>query len=907
MENRMNRSELQDVLAAVGIEVQPRATTARMRQIFADNRSTLEDCIARRLSNVEGLSKQTAVSSSSVVTTAVTTSTIAAFGDSASRESVQPIQQHKIHFQDIEHAIIKFSGEDRTYSVHDFFRHLEQIFEQVGADDLFKLLALRNSLTGAARLLLTRGYLTYEELKQKLIGEFGRTISRQEVYQALRMRTKKPTESVHRYAMEMESIAHRSDVMELELVAFILEGLSNRIPDFVLFNTAKNLNELKGAVAMFEQRQAVRGVANKQDANRETKTTVKLSSGYFADNPTQNANRCFNCSRFGHRRPTCLYEERPINGCYNCWKSGHNRKSCPNPKYTPKLKSATSVAMTMDCAEDTNIVDDVASALEAMNYFKQNVPGSALFTDVMEKSKFVLCSATSDARASDRKQNEINPFENELRSLMTINIDTDSNSIDINPMLEKSKVEEIREVVLNYLNSHYEGRQENYEINIKLTSDVPFHFAPRKLSFEEREALQKIISDLLKKKIITPSDSPYASAIVMVRKKNGVFRKCVDYRVLNKNTIRDNYPLPLIETCLEHLGGKKYFTTLDLRNGFFQVKVATDSRKYASFVTPLGQFEYNRMPFGLKNAPAVFQRFIHQKLQDLIAQGKIIVYMDDIEVATETLEEHIHALIQVLHRLAEVGLELNLSKCKFACETTEFLGYQASEKGILPNSSHLKAIMHYPMPKTLHDMRSCLGMFSYFRKFVPNFAKIAYSLQRLLRTGVEFCINEKCKEAFRLLKQKLITPPVLAIFNHTKETELHTDASKLGFGAVLLQRQNFIRGIPFKIVTDCSELSPTFEKKNISPKIARWALLFEHFDFKIQNPGGISMSHADALSRCFKGEETETEDYSTRIKNKFVMCTYSEDDTDIESNKPNEIVEDYDGMIGIPCKTVAVA
>ncbi|XP_037932600.1 3'-5' RNA helicase YTHDC2-like [Teleopsis dalmanni] len=368
MENRMNRSELQDVLAAVGIEVQPRATTARMRQIFADNRSTLEDCIARRLSNVEGLSKQTAVSSSSVVTTAVTTSTIAAFGDSASRESVQPIQQHKIHFQDIEHAIIKFSGEDRTYSVHDFFRHLEQIFEQVGADDLFKLLALRNSLTGAARLLLTRGYLTYEELKQKLIGEFGRTISRQEVYQALRMRTKKPTESVHRYAMEMESIAHRSDVMELELVAFILEGLSNRIPDFVLFNTAKNLNELKGAVAMFEQRQAVRGVANKQDANRETKTTVKLSSGYFADNPTQNANRCFNCSRFGHRRPTCLYEERPINGCYNCWKSGHNRKSCPNPKYTPKLKSATSVAMTMDCAEDTNIVDDVASALEAMNY-----------------------------------------------------------------------------------------------------------------------------------------------------------------------------------------------------------------------------------------------------------------------------------------------------------------------------------------------------------------------------------------------------------------------------------------------------------------------------------------------------------------------------------------------------------
>ncbi|XP_037930026.1 uncharacterized protein LOC119664637 [Teleopsis dalmanni] len=197
---------------------------------------------------------------------------------------------------------------------------------------------------------------------------------------------------------------------------------------------------------------------------------------------------------------------------------------------------------------DNTLPDPLLLGRDSLQKFQV---GSVLFTDVMEKSKFVLCSATSDARA--RKQNEINPFENELRSLMADNIDTDSNSIDINPMLEKSKVEEIREVVLNYLNSHYEGRQENYEMNIKLTSDVPFYFAPRKLSFEECEALQKIISDLLKKEIITPSDSLYASAIVMVRKKNEEFRKCVDYRVLNKNIIRDNYPLTLIETCLEYL------------------------------------------------------------------------------------------------------------------------------------------------------------------------------------------------------------------------------------------------------------------------------------------------------------------------------------------------------------------
>lgn len=172
--------------------------------------------------------------------------------------------------------------------------------------------------------------------------------------------------------------------------------------------------------------------------------------------------------------------------------------------------------------------------------------------------------------------------------------------------------------------------------------------------------MHSVINELLENGIIRQSESPYASPVVMVLKKNGEYRKCVDYRALNKITVRDNFPLPLIETCMEYLGGNRYFSTLDLKNGFFHVKLDEDSKKYTSFVTPDGQYEYNCMPFGLKNAPAVFQRYIHCVLRDFIESGKIIVYLDDISIATRDFETHCILLSEVLQRLSSLGLELNL-------------------------------------------------------------------------------------------------------------------------------------------------------------------------------------------------------------------------------------------------------
>lgn len=227
---------------------------------------------------------------------------------------------------------------------------------------------------------------------------------------------------------------------------------------------------------------------------------------------------------------------------------------------------------------------------------------------------------------SDETPEVSNNFESEI---MAIDYDLKETELDINTFLRKESVEQIKQIIFDeYLNPNIETKPHDEELKIRLTADTPFRCTPSRLSQPEREALQKTTDEYLKKGIIRPSNSPFACKVVMTKKKNGEYRKCVNYRPQNKITSRDNYPLPLIDDCLEFLGGKKYFSTIDLKNGYFHVKVAEESKRYTSFVTPYGQFEYNYMSFGLMNAPAVFQRFINNASSDLISASKIIVYMD---------------------------------------------------------------------------------------------------------------------------------------------------------------------------------------------------------------------------------------------------------------------------------------
>lgn len=265
----------------------------------------------------------------------------------------------------------------------------------------------------------------------------------------------------------------------------------------------------------------------------------------------------------------------------------------------------------------------------------------------------------------------------------------------------------------------------------------------------------------------------------------------------------------------------------------------------------------------------------------MINKGDIVIYLDDILIATKDLKRHLEK--------KKNGLRLNMAKCQFAFSKIEYLGYSVTSKGIWLSDAHTKNIREYPLPTNAKEVMSCLGLFQYFRRFLANFSRIAKPLQTLVHQEGAFIMTAETKAAFEELKM-LLTSPVLVIYNPKRITELHTDASSSGFGSVLLQRQDdgkfhpvayysrmttpaeskyhsfeletlaiiyaldkfrvYLEGIPFKIVTDCNSLTQALDKKDVNPRIARWTLKLENYNYTIQHRSGVSMGHVDALSRC---------------------------------------------------------
>ena len=482
-----------------------------------------------------------------------------------------------------------------------------------------------------------------------------------------------------------------------------------------------------------------------------------------------------------------------------------------------------------------------------------------------------------------------------VNAIMNINVksstDNEADLLDINAEIPDSGKDRLKEIFLeNYVKPERpEIPETKAELKLTLNNTQPFYFQPRRLSHSEKGKLRVILDTLIAKKIIRPSDSEYASRIVLVDKKNGEKRKCVDYRILNKYLARDNHPLPLIEDQLTLLNNKKYFSRLDLKDGFFHIAMAEESIKYTAFTTPLGHYEYLKMPFGLKVGPARFQRFIQDALRVLIDSGDVAVYLDDILVITEALEHHLKVLKTLFRLLVRNKMELRLDKCKFASTSIDYLGYLITGKGIQPTANGIAAVANFPIPRNLKEVHSFIGLSSYFRKFIEKFAVLAKPLNDLMKAGATFMFGAKELEAFETIKRKLISAPILAIYSPHDPTEIHCDASSVGFGAILMQRKAdmkfhpvfyfskrtsevesryhsfelealaviyalrrfrvYIYGLKFKIVTDCESLKLTLNKKDVSPRIARWALELQSYDYEVEHRIGTKMQHVDALSR----------------------------------------------------------
>ena len=330
-------------------------------------------------------------------------------------------------------------------------------------------------------------------------------------------------------------------------------------------------------------------------------------------------------------------------------------------------------------------------------------------------------------------------------------------------------------------------------MGIDTEGSTPCKQPPRRMPFVVRQEVAKQLRDMQRNGVIQPSASPWSSPVVMVRKRDGSHRFCVDYRALNAVTKADTFPLPRVDDLLDCLGGARYFSTLDLASGFWQIPVEPASREKTAFATPHGLFEFLVMPFGLTNAPAVFQRLMQRVLTGLNpSDGDMFVtaYLDDILVFSRTLSDHIDHLAAVIGRLREANLKLKPSKCKFARREVEYLGHLITPGGLHPNVRLTSAIQAFPRPKNLPEVRRFLGMASYYRRFIPNFARIAQPLHRLTGKDVPFTWSDEAESAFVTLKSKLVTPPVLAYPRFGEEFTLETDASIQGLGAVLSQKQD---------------------------------------------------------------------------------------------------------------------
>jgi hypothetical protein len=263
----------------------------------------------------------------------------------------------------------------------------------------------------------------------------------------------------------------------------------------------------------------------------------------------------------------------------------------------------------------------------------------------------------------------------------------------------------------------------------------------------EQEFIKEEIDRMLKNNLIQPSESPWASPVVLVRKKNGSLRFCVDYRKLNSVTRRDGYPLPRIDELLDMFGRSKYFSTLDLASGYWQVAMETRDQAKTAFITSQGLYEFKVMPFGLTNAPATFQRLMNKVFKEEIGQF-VAVYLDDIIIFSATFEEHLQHLRYIFEKLKEAGLRLGKDKCEFCKLELAFLGHIVSGQGISPDPSKIEKIKNFPIPKNTTELRGFLGLASYYRKFIQEFS---------IKAAPYICYYERkvLSNRHRLSKQRL--------------------------------------------------------------------------------------------------------------------------------------------------------
>lgn len=447
------------------------------------------------------------------------------------------------------------------------------------------------------------------------------------------------------------------------------------------------------------------------------------------------------------------------------------------------------------------------------------------------------------------------------------------------------------------------------EHEIKLVDAIPVRSVPYRLPPHKSQALNNIITQMLRDDVIRHSTSHYASPVFLVDKPNGEFRPIIDYRKLNHKILVDQQPMPHINTCFHHFQGAKFFTSLDLNSAYFQVPLKEECKHVTAFITDSDLYEFNRVPFGIATGSGVLARLINSIFADVKFRF-LFSYSDDLLVYSPDFSSHMEHLRVVFTRLAEAGLTVNPNKVKYATSSVSFLGHIISPRGIHIDPARTQTIAEYPSPRNVKEVARFVGMVNFFSKFIPHFALKAEPLNRLRKKDVPFQWGEEQQRAFQKLKDDISSPPILALPDFEKSFVVQTDSSSLAVAAVLLQEHEgfllplhyvsrrlgpaemkytvfekealavllafdrfhiYLDHKPFELYTDNSALTYCLSGSKHTGRLARWALKLSAYKYVVRHIRGTDNVVADALSRMYQDEDLSSGSCSVNVANIDLM------------------------------------
>ncbi|KAK7110805.1 hypothetical protein V1264_014623 [Littorina saxatilis] len=485
---------------------------------------------------------------------------------------------------------------------------------------------------------------------------------------------------------------------------------------------------------------------------------------------------------------------------------------------------------------------------------------------------------------------ELDEFDGEeLLELGDLHKKEGVDDVKLGPDLTEDQQKELHDFMGDFTHrfSDVPGSTSSVEHEVHLTSDVPVRSKPYPIPFQARESLKKDIDNMLKMGVIRESSSPYSSPVVVVKKKDGTNRVCIDFRKVNKITVFDPEPMPTATDLFRQLTGSKIFSKIDLSKGYWQIPVREEDIPKTAFATPDGTYECLRMPFGMVNSGATLKRGMRKMLKGM---KNVVYYWDDLLVHTETFAEHLETWRELFSRLTKANLTVRPSKCILGTDNVDFIGHSLKEgqKGLL--LENVTKILNAPRPETKKQVRSFLGLAGYYREFIPNFAAITASLSDMTRKG---CPNRILwgpaqEKAYQTVRDLMSRDPVLRLPDTAKEFILRTDASDEGIGAMLMQEHGgkpfpvsyaskklsgaeknystmekeclaivwgikkfelYLQGVKFVLQTDHKPLTYLNSAKFVNNRIMRWVMYLQNFDMRVESIKGSDNVGADFLSR----------------------------------------------------------